>query len=64
MDFNYLFDFDPLNEEERLVNIWDEIPIKNIEPAPLDDINVDQFTFTRGVEETKVEKNWIKNRSL
>jgi len=53
MDFNYLFDFDPLNEEERLVNIWDEIPIENIEPAPLDDINVDQFTFTRGVEETK-----------
>ena len=53
MDFNYLFDFDPLNEDERLENIWNEIPIENIEPAPLDDINVDQFTFTQGVEESK-----------
>ena len=53
MDFNYLYDFDPLHEEEKLENIWDEIPVENIEPEPLDDINVDQFTFTQGVEETK-----------
>ena len=53
MDFNYFFDFDPLHEEEKPENIWDEIPVENIEPEPLDDINVDQFTFTQGVEETK-----------
>ena len=54
MDFNYFFDFDPLREQDNNPeNIWDEIPLENIEPEPLDDIQVDQFTFTQGVEETK-----------
>ena len=55
MDFVDWFDFDPLSERQTIVDNmnWDEIPVENIEPIPHDDINVDQFTFSHGVEETK-----------
>ena len=55
MDFVDWFDFDPLSGRQTIVDNmnWDEIPVENIEPIPHDDINVDQFTFSHGVEETK-----------
>ena len=61
MDFNYLVDFDPLHEEEKLENIWDEIPVENIEPEPLDDISLINLLLLK-VSKKRKKPNFLKTR--